>query len=177
MPQSAKFKLSRQFCFSKHPWGPWGRQSSGVICISKIYQLFCDSGTALAYFFTFKKMLPNVSFIRMVIKKVFFSVSIATISNFLQKCTLWRHNYGTSQPKIGQCERVLVLTKVAHNWHKPFFSQPSPADSPELIFHIINMSQDPSVSLSVANFWMPFHKRFRPFVWFYIPHSCCRRNP
>ena len=25
------------------------------------------------------------------------------ISNFLQKCTLWRHNYGTSQPKIGQC--------------------------------------------------------------------------
>ena len=31
----------------------------------------------------------------------------------------------------------------------PFFSQSSPAHSPELIFHIINMSQDPSVSLSV----------------------------
>ena len=45
-------------------------------------------------------MLPNVSFISMVIKKVFLSVSIATISNFLQKCTHSRHNYGTSQPKI-----------------------------------------------------------------------------
>ena len=61
--QTAKFKLSGQFCFSRHPWGPWGRLSSGVICISKIYQLFCDSGAALADFFTFMKMLPNVSFI------------------------------------------------------------------------------------------------------------------
>ena len=40
----------------------------------------------------------------MVIKKVFLSVSIATISTFLQKGTLWRHNYGTSQPKFGQCD-------------------------------------------------------------------------
>ena len=102
--QTAKFKLSGQFRFSRHPWGPWGRQSSGVICIWKIYQLFCDSGAALADFFTFMKMLPNVSFISMVIKKVFLSVSIATISTFLQKGTLWRHNYGTSQPKFGQCE-------------------------------------------------------------------------
>ena len=101
--QTAKFKLSGQFCFSRHPWGPWGRQSSGVICIWKIYQLFCDSGAALVDFFKLMKMLPNVSFISMVIKKVFLSVSIATISNFLQKCTLWRHNYETSQPKIGQC--------------------------------------------------------------------------
>ena len=101
--QTAKFKLSGQFCFSKHPWGSWGRLSSGVICISKIYQLFCDSGAALVDFFKLMKMLPNVSFISMVIKKVFLSVSIATISNFLQKCTHWRHNYGTSQPKIGQC--------------------------------------------------------------------------
>ena len=102
--QTAKFKLSGQFCFSRHPWGPCGRLSSGVICISKIYQLFCDSGAALVDFFKLMKMLPIVSFISMVIKKVFLSVSIATISNFLQKCTLWRHNYETSQPKIGQCE-------------------------------------------------------------------------
>ena len=95
--QTAKFKLSGHFCFSKHPWGPWGRQSSGVICIWKIYQLFCEIGAALADFFCFMKMLPNVSFISMAIKKVFLSVSIATIS------TLWRHNYGTSQPKFGQC--------------------------------------------------------------------------
>ena len=104
MHQTAKFKLSGQFRFSRHPWGPWGRLSSGVICISKIYQLFCDSGAALVDFFKLMKMLPNVSFISMVIKKVFLSVSIATISNFLQKCTLWRQNYETSQPKIGQCD-------------------------------------------------------------------------
>ena len=41
--QTAKFKLSGQFRFSRHPWGPWGRQSSGVIGIWKIYHLFCDS--------------------------------------------------------------------------------------------------------------------------------------
>ena len=73
-----------------------------TICIWKIYQLFCDSGAALVDFLTFMKMLPNISFISMVIKQVFLSVWIATISNFLHKCTLWRHNYGTSQPKIGQ---------------------------------------------------------------------------
>ena len=28
--QTAKFQLSGQFCFSKHSWGPWGRQSSGM---------------------------------------------------------------------------------------------------------------------------------------------------
>ena len=54
--QTAKFELSGQFRFSRHPWGPWGRLSSGVICIWKIYQLFCDSGAALADFFTFMKM-------------------------------------------------------------------------------------------------------------------------
>ena len=26
-----QFELSGQFCFSRHPWRPWGRQSSGVI--------------------------------------------------------------------------------------------------------------------------------------------------
>ena len=95
---------SADFGFIPLLWLPQGRQSSGVIYIWKIYQLFCDSGAALADFFTFMKMLPNVSFISMVITEVFLSVSIATISNFLQKCTLWRHNYETSQPKIGQCE-------------------------------------------------------------------------
>ena len=59
-------------------------------------------------------MLPSVSFISMVIKKVFLSVSIATKSNFLQKCTRWRHNYGTYQPKIGQCENVLWANKLFH---------------------------------------------------------------
>ena len=28
--QTAKFELSGQFCFTRHPWGPWGRQSSGM---------------------------------------------------------------------------------------------------------------------------------------------------
>ena len=31
--QTAKFELSGQFCFSRHPWVSWGSQSSGVICI------------------------------------------------------------------------------------------------------------------------------------------------
>ena len=31
MHQTTKFKLNGQFCFSRHPWGPWGRLSSGVI--------------------------------------------------------------------------------------------------------------------------------------------------
>ena len=101
--QTARFKLSGQFRFSRHSWGPWGHLSSRVISIWKIYQLFCDNGAALVDFFTLMKMLPNASFISMAIKKVFLSVSIATISTVLQKCTLWRHNYETSQPKIGQC--------------------------------------------------------------------------
>ena len=28
--QTAKFQLSGQFCFSRHPWGPWGHQTSGM---------------------------------------------------------------------------------------------------------------------------------------------------
>ena len=67
--QTAKFKLSGQCPFSWHPWGPWGCLSSGVICIWKIYQLFCDNGTALVDFFTLMKMLPYVNFISTVIKK------------------------------------------------------------------------------------------------------------
>ena len=38
--QTAKFKLSGKFCFSRHPWGSWERQSSGVICIWSFFQLF-----------------------------------------------------------------------------------------------------------------------------------------
>ena len=45
-------------------------------------------------------------------------------------------------------------SKVAHNRPKPFFyrspAQPT-AHSPKLIFHIINMSRDSSVSLSVTH--------------------------
>ena len=42
-------------------------------------------------------------------------------------------------------------SKVAHNRPQTFFHSTGPAaqTSPELIFHIINMSQDSSVSLSV----------------------------
>ena len=45
------------------------------------------------------------------------------------------------------------IKKVAHNRPQTFFSSTGPAaqTSPELIFHIINMSPDPSVSLSVPN--------------------------
>jgi hypothetical protein len=44
-------------------------------------------------------------------------------------------------------------SKVAHNRPKPFFHSPAQptAHSPESIFHIINMSQDTSVSLSVVS--------------------------
>ena len=43
-----------------------------------------------------------------------------------------------------------LASKVVHNWAKPLFSQSSPAPSPKLIFYIINMSHDASVSLSVS---------------------------
>ena len=52
-----------------------------------------------------------------------------------------------------------LLSKVAHNWPKHFISQSSPAHSPELIFHIINMSQDTSVSLSVICCVLPQCRR------------------
>ena len=42
------------------------------------------------------------------------------------------------------------VSKVAYNGPKPFFPAQTTAHSPKLIFHIINMSQDASVSLSVA---------------------------
>ena len=43
-------------------------------------------------------------------------------------------------------------SKVANNQPKPFFSQSSPAHSPELIFHVINMPLD---ALS-------------PYLWWYL---------
>ena len=50
-------------------------------------------------FFKLMKMLPNVSFISMVIKKVFLSVSIATIS----------------VGQIGQCDiNMLVIEDLAY---------------------------------------------------------------
>ena len=37
---TTKFELNGQFYFSIHPWGAWGSQSSGVICIWKMFQMF-----------------------------------------------------------------------------------------------------------------------------------------
>ena len=61
--QTAKFKLSGQFCFYRHPWGPWGRQNSGVICIWKIFQLFFGWWRHLAEKTVFLKSKPEVTFI------------------------------------------------------------------------------------------------------------------
>ena len=61
--QTAKFELSGQFCFSRHPWGPWGRQNSGVICIWKIFQLFFGWWRRLAEKNVFLKSKPDVTFI------------------------------------------------------------------------------------------------------------------
>ena len=51
--QTTKFKLSGYFCFSRHPWEPWGRLNSGVICIWIIFQLFCGCWRHLAKKFVF----------------------------------------------------------------------------------------------------------------------------
>ena len=61
--QSNKFQLSGCFLFSRHPWGPWERLNSGVICISKIFQLFCGCWHHLAKKFVFFKLKPDVTFI------------------------------------------------------------------------------------------------------------------
>ena len=60
--QTTKFKLSGWFSFSRHPWGSWGHQSSGVICIWKICQLFSGCWHHLAIFFFFK-LKPDLPFI------------------------------------------------------------------------------------------------------------------
>jgi hypothetical protein len=61
--QTAKFELSGQFCFSRHLWGPWGHQNSGVICIWKIFQLFFGWWRRLAEKNVFLKLKPDVTFI------------------------------------------------------------------------------------------------------------------
>ena len=61
--QTTKFELSGWFRFSRHPWGPWGRLNSGVICIWKIFQLFCGCWRHLAKKFVFFKLKPDVTFI------------------------------------------------------------------------------------------------------------------
>ena len=55
-------------------------------------------------------------------------------------------------------------SKVAHNRPQTFFSSTGPAaqTSPELIFHIINMSQDSSVSLSVSQTWPSVMQKLGP---------------
>ena len=51
--QTTKFELSGWFRFSRHPWGSWERQNSGVICIWKIFQLIFGCWRHLAIFFFF----------------------------------------------------------------------------------------------------------------------------
>ena len=60
--QTTKFKLSGYFRFSRHPCGPWGRLNSGVICIWKIFQLFCGCWRPLAKKFVYFKLKPDVTF-------------------------------------------------------------------------------------------------------------------
>ena len=61
--QTTKFELSGWFHFSRHPCGPWGRLNSGVICIWKIFQLFCGCWRHLAKKIFYFKLKPNVTFI------------------------------------------------------------------------------------------------------------------
>ena len=86
------------------PRDPEGMKVVELSAFEKYISCFVIVAPTWWIFFTLMKMLPNVSFICMVVKKVFLSVSIATISNFPQKCVLLRHSYETSQSKIGQCE-------------------------------------------------------------------------
>ena len=71
--------------------------------------------------------------------------------------SFWLYLTPTSQRLGNQClfmlnffahENIEIPTsKVAHNWRQTFFHNTGPASwiNPELIFHIINMSQDSSV--------------------------------
>ena len=104
--QTAKFKLSGQFCFSRHPWGPWERQSSGVICIWKIFQLFCEWWRHLVKKNVSFKLEPDVTFIILNDKKVTLSICIATIAWFSKRSTVWSHVFETFQWKSGQCDQA-----------------------------------------------------------------------
>ena len=101
------------------PGDPGGVLVLELSAFKKYISCFVTVAPPWRIFFTFMIMVPNVSFISMVIEKVFLSVSIATISNFLQKCTLWRHDYETLQAKIGQCgssESVNIIEKSNLSW-------------------------------------------------------------
>jgi hypothetical protein len=78
--QTAKFELSGQFGFSRHPWGPWERQNSGVLCIWKIFQLFFGRWRCLAEKNVFLKSKPEVTFIILHDQKVALSLCLATIA-------------------------------------------------------------------------------------------------
>ena len=55
-------------------WGSWGRVNSADTRVLRFVLIYCDSGAALADFFTLMKMLSNVNFISMAIKKRFLSL-------------------------------------------------------------------------------------------------------
>ena len=57
--------------------------------------------------------------------------------------------YNIFQRKIFCPQKVEQASKVAHNRPNPFFSQSSPAHSPESIFHIIKCREQAFVLLSV----------------------------
>ena len=54
--EPTKFELSGQFCFTRHPWGPWGRQSSGMKPKSAVIWVLVKK-------FVFFKLMPDVTFI------------------------------------------------------------------------------------------------------------------
>jgi hypothetical protein len=70
------------------PGDPGGVKVVELSAFEKYISCFVTAAPPWWIFFTFMKMLPNVTFISMVIKKVFFSVLLATILTFQQKCTL-----------------------------------------------------------------------------------------
>ena len=111
--QTEKFKLSGQFHFSRHPWGPWGRLSSGVICISKIYQLFCDSGaglhSALIYYWVGRK---KSEFLKNGFKPLLLTSWSTHNSNFIFGRFFWTFFwtvFGLRRPKTGQKKNFIFL--------------------------------------------------------------------
>ena len=68
MPNS---NLVDNFVSLDTPGDPGGVKVVELSAFEKKYQLFFDIAAALADFFTFMKMLPNVCFVSMVIKKCF----------------------------------------------------------------------------------------------------------
>ena len=58
--QTTKFKLSGQFRFSRHPWGPWGRQSSGVIWNETKISWFGHCGPVAIVYSSYRYTLANI---------------------------------------------------------------------------------------------------------------------